>query len=423
MSTIRVFSETSLQFLEAIGERIQVSGGYRTLSLSTVASAESDETINIPDVLNSAETLEFCGLSSEVSRHLYDKWLNVTSKIEPGQLGHGMPLISLAREYIEGKGRQCNALTERDGWNEALEQQGLHPTTRGRILDVRFKNIRLTQSASYWALDTLNLSWEFLEGLDQRIQKTKEQAVLRSTSPDISTAPSRAMKQSVSPLFSALHEGTPLKLAVETEVPTAVEGRVLVYKGGSYTRLISIFRPDGSLNLAQIVSTPPCEFHPTRRDLYFTKQYDVALQYAEYVHTRVPPQEPAVLTAALPNEYTASSIEIFGPDWKKLVWLSRNNNALYEYDGILPQELDVYTEAEVLIGLTCGQGSDQINRMKSADELTVLNTKAGVKATQIMLNGSKMVGRFRVDCQGYVWIASPRAPKRATHFPLSPSSF
>lgn len=335
---------------------------------------------------------------------LYDKWLNDTLKIEPGQLGHGASLISLARDFINGMSEHYNAFTEEDDWDEALKKQGIKSSSRSRILDVRFKNIRLSQSARYWALDTLNLCWEVLEGLDSRILKRKEQA-----SSNISTTLSKAKKLNTSTSSSTTHEMPPRKF--ELGIPTEREDRVLVYKGGSYTRLISIFRPDGSLNLTQIVSKPPCDLHPTRRDLYFTKQYDVALQYAEYIHARVPSQEPAVLTVALPKEYIASSVKIAGPEWRKLVWLSNNKNALYENDGNLPQELELCLQAEVLTGPVCGQGSDQINRMKSADELTVLKTKEGDEVEQIMLNGSKMVGRFVDDCRGYVWVASLRDTK------------
>ncbi|KAF2449145.1 hypothetical protein P171DRAFT_186750 [Karstenula rhodostoma CBS 690.94] len=294
--------------------------------------------------------------------------------------------------------------------------QGIKDSTRRRIMDTRFDRLRLSQSAEFWALDTLDISWEFLDGLDRRLQKSKDESDLRSISPDMTTKPSKAVKPDSS-LTTTLHSGSlELKAAVEEETPTHVPGRVLVYKGGAYSRIISIFHQDGSLNLRQIVSTPPCDFHPDRRDLYFTKQRDVAVDYAEWAHNRVPPQEPAVLTAAIPAEYTSSSVEIFGDDWKKLVWFSRNMTALLDNGGVLPKELSSYTEADVLIGHICGIGSAQIERMASADALTASKTKTGDKATQIVLNGHTMIIKFREECRGYIWVASMRAPKRAKHF-------
>jgi hypothetical protein len=416
MSATRVISEASLRFLLETGNPVNVQNGYRSLSLSTISSYHSDDTIEVPDILNSSESLQFCGLQPEVAELLYQKWVEDDRTLGPEDLGYGQTVICLAEYYVEEMGRRGDALWEQDDWDEALTSQGINDATRTRIMDPNFKSLRLTGSASEWALDTLKLSWEFLEGLDARLKKSKRENDIRSISPALSAKPSKAIKPSSS-LTSALHaESSSLKLAIETETPKHIEGRTLLYKGGAWTRLTSIFDPDGSLNVEQILSTPPVDFHPTNLDLYFTKQWDVAKKYAGYAMRRVPPQEATVLTVAVPSSFLASSREIFGEAWKRLVWYSRNLGARIKNGG-LPTDLDEYVNADVLLGNICGAGTWQIRRMKSPDELTVLKTDEGEKGTQVVLQGMGMIRKFQEECRGFVWVAPLASPKRAVHFP------
>jgi hypothetical protein len=134
---------------------------------------------------------------------------------------------------------------------------------------------------------------------------------------------------------------------------------------------------------------------------------------------RSPPQEATVLTVAVPSSFLASSREIFGEAWKKLVWYSRNLGARLENGGVLPTELGEYTNANVLIGNICGVGNNQGRRMESPDELTVFKTAEGEMGTQVVLQGPGMMVKFRTECRGFVWVAPLASPKRAVHFPPS----
>ena len=213
-SSTRVISNTSLEFLEQIGNSIELRGGYRTFSLQTVSSFHSDDTIEVPDVLNSTEALQFCGLQTNIADQLYQNWWAGSKPFGPGQ---GDSVIEYARSYIKAKSRARNGLRQSDDWDAALRFQGINEEVRRRILDPRFKNIRLTQSASEWALDTLNTAWEFLDGLDASLQKAKKRGDLRSASPNPSTKPSKAIKLSSS-LTSALH-GANDSLKLSTSKP------------------------------------------------------------------------------------------------------------------------------------------------------------------------------------------------------------
>jgi len=417
MTSTRIISEDSLQILLEAGNSIEVKNGYRTISVSSISSTiKSDDTIEIPDLLNSVETLQFCGFEAEAAAKIYQGWKDFQDTRWPNSLGYEEEIIEMARDYILGQAETCDAFSSStlDDWDSALAAQGIADHMRARILDPQFEHIRLGACASEWALDTIMLSWEYLDGLDKRVKKSQDEKNLRSGSPDPSTKPSRALKGPS--IRSGLHDGAAsLKLAVDQPPPPELAGRSFFYKGGGYTRLKSIFNTDGSLDLTDIVSVPPCDFHPSKYDLCFTKQEDVARKYASYAHRRVPPQEPTIMIVAVPSDFCSSATQVFGSDWKKLVWYSRSKRALIANGGILPKELQVYDEAEVLIGNICYQSTHQIEKMKDYEELKYLTTALGNKASQVTLRGSSMFERFKTECRGFVWLETHQ--KKYTYFP------
>lgn len=353
-SSNRVISNTSLEYLKQNGNNAEFRGGFWTISLQTVSSFDSDNTIEVPDKLNFPESLQFRGLQTAVGNQLYQKWR--TDSNNPFGPGQDDDVVECARSHLRGKARAQDGLWESDDWDAALKLQGVKEDLCQWILNPRFKNIRLTQSDSEWALDTLDLACNFLDGLHARLQKKKKTGDLRSVSPNPSAKPSRAIKPSSS-LTSVSHVGNDsLKLSIEAEVPTQVPGRTILHKGGVASRLTSVFKPDGSLELSKIVLIPPVDFHPTRYDLYSTKQWEVASQYANYAHNRFPTEQPAVMTVAVPISFLSNSVELFGSDWNKIFWCSRNRNALIEHGGQLPKEFARYENAETLVGESPQQG-------------------------------------------------------------------
>jgi hypothetical protein len=422
MSAVRVISETSLRFLLESGSPINLQNGFRTISRQSISSYDSDDTIDIPDILNSSESLQFCGMQKEVADSLYQRWLEEQQNLQPGNFGYGDFVIEFAEVYVKDMARVEDALWEGDDWEKALKKQGMKESVRRGILDPHFNNLRLSRSASEWALDTLDIGWTYLTGLDTSLKKdagskkSKMAVDIRSVSPDPSVRPSKATKSSTS-LTGALHSEDPrLKLAIETDVPKDVPGRTLLHKGGNLERLRSIFHSDGSLNMTEILSTPPVDFHPSHSDLYFSKQWDVALHYAGYVRSRNGTAS-AIMTVAVPSNLLSESREVFGADWKKLVWSSRNKTVRMRNGGRLPKDLVEYESADVLIGNICGIGNNQVSRLQSSDDIPVLMTPSGAKGSQVVFQGPDMLTKFETECRGYVWI-SPLNSTKAIHIPL-----
>ena len=413
-SNIRVLSSSSLSYLRLTGNNLEVRNGCRTISLQSISSGDSDETIEVPDVLNSIQSLKFCGFSDEAAAQICGRWEQMSRTLAPGDLGYGQHVVELARQYVSQRKRVWNAFVESDDWDGALRSLGVKNETRRAIMDPNFENLRLSASASEWVLSTVNSCWDFLDGLDSQVRKSKEAQELRASSPDASIKPSKAIKPG-NP-HSPLHSGSSrLQLAVESEPPQTLPDKSIIYKGGDWARLTRIFNPDGSLDVSQILSRPPCDFHPSDLDLYFTKQEDIARQYAEYAQRRTTLQA-GVLTVAIPKAWLANATEVYGEDWKTLIWESRNEKARAKNFGRLPKDVKWYEDCEILLGSICYQSTDQISRLESKNDLEVLRSKKGEKGTQVVLKGNLMGEEFVKEYKGFVWIGDLASPKKAKHF-------
>ncbi|KAK5653217.1 hypothetical protein OQA88_9116 [Cercophora sp. LCS_1] len=272
-------------------------GSYSSSSSSS--SGEDSEVIDIPEVLNSRETLEFCGFIPEVAAMIFESW---ERQQIPGELGYGNDVIVEARYFVYKRAQnKGDASTREHNWRRALTDMGITQRLSDAILNSRFDVIRQKGPASYWALDSINIAWEFLEGLDKRIRK--KQAELRELNTPSPSVQPRPAKRSQSGLADTFQEAPVLKLATMGAIPTAVEGRTMLYKGGAMTRLAGVFKEDGSLDLLRLHSSPPTDFHQTDNDLlYLTKHYDVAEKYAGFVRNRVDAEEGAVLHFAVPSD-------------------------------------------------------------------------------------------------------------------------
>lgn len=109
--------------------------------------------------------------------------------------------------------------------------------------------------------------------------------------------------------------------------PSNIPDHTILYKCANYTRLIQIFGDDGTILLHMFMSTPPTDFHLTAGYVYFMKQKDAAEAYARFDHNRFPPNETAVLHAAVPSGMLSNVKEIFDHQWRELAWCSRNRLA------------------------------------------------------------------------------------------------
>jgi hypothetical protein len=151
-----------------------------------------------------------------------------------------------------------------------------------------------------------------------------------------------------------------------------------MYKGGSLTKMASVFNGDGSLNMNKLYSIPPTDFHRPRPDLlYFTKHLGIAEKYSNFVPHRVPPEEGAVLYFAVPDELLDDHREIFARDWRRLVCWSRGPAPQTLGMQQVPSDLAQFTDAPLLIGYIYGIANDKVARLNNLSELTGQYMKTG----------------------------------------------
>ncbi|KAI9830171.1 MAG: hypothetical protein M1819_005848 [Sarea resinae] len=419
--TQRVISEGSLQLLLAAGEAGEVNSGFRAVSRASFGSGSSTETVQVPEHLMSASALVFCGFDATVADQIFNKWVENEENYDEETQFEPEDLITLARHYVKTVSRTTEAWLPDPihSWDGVLQAQGISENTRARILHPDYRELRLTGTASYWALDTIDLCWEFLEDLDGRIIQKKQESA-RVASPDPNIQPSAALRPTLRPtLTQAIHGPRPIySLLTEAIPPSQVDGCMILYKGGSYERFLSVFRPDGTLNLEPILSRPPTDFHPAYPLLYFTKHIEVAQKYASYVALRIPPEEAGIMYVAVPREIMEGQRSVYHPDWRDIIWHSRNRHAYTANAGRLPPSLRTYEQAPVLVGDICGQATSRVSRMSDQSQLEPLRLRSGGRATQVVFQSPEMISvGFAREVQGRLWVSSTRAPDVCRYVP------
>jgi hypothetical protein len=136
-------------------------------------SEESDwaSTVEIPELLESVQSLRFMGMKKRVCQQIYSNWVGAIRDFP------NMPVDFF--NFIEATimGAPTDAMTLADDWDAALKDIGMNKATREAILDPRFINMRLTRSAKEWALDTADMGWQFLVNLDETVKKNKNKII------------------------------------------------------------------------------------------------------------------------------------------------------------------------------------------------------------------------------------------------------
>jgi hypothetical protein len=189
MSTTPVLSQTSFQYLLECGNPMNVHDGLITVKRRDIPSHTGDGTIDISALLNSSQTLKFCGMQTEVAEELYQRYLKEQDDVRPGELGYGDDIIEFAYAYIKSAARVDNAFWYDHDWDKALKGQGIKESVRRGILHPDYTTLRMTRSASEWAIDTLEMHWYFLTRLNRSLEMFKH---LRPVSPIEAAEPSSA---------------------------------------------------------------------------------------------------------------------------------------------------------------------------------------------------------------------------------------
>ena len=193
---------------------------------------------------------------------------------------------------------------------------------------------------------------------------------------------------------------------VETQqvAPTDLE----IFKGGDTTRLqraIQLSTDPAPINrIENILSGIPGDFSGSEQLLYFTKQYQVAYDYASYAAQCLKAKGQDIIGVRIlhlnvPKELLTNSVSIDGAIWQEFVW----NHRLQRQT---PDHLQYLDEAEVLTGpvLQCGPAM-VAEHVRQGHDFTVLKPvrlSSGDTASQHAFKGSGI--RRAINTNGRFWL-------------------
>ena len=400
----QVLSQSAYHILSDSGEDIPIHGGWQTLrciALSESSSSSSEASVEIPTFLESKEAMEFLGFTTEAAKGIYERFEKASQHIE------GESIL----DYAKGRIRSVPDVgCLEDDWNGAILAMGITETLCKQILDPEFTDLRLTQNARYWVIDTIEAKFSFLTSLNMNVLGSRP-SDHGPVSLQARLQQSKESSSSRSKMLSQEEAGEDVKPQLQTSTTTQAisDTELLLFKGGDCVRLkraIRLRKETQDVNRIQnVLNEPPGDFAGLARGLYLTKQKQTAYLYASYAKTRLEtagedPIAVGILHVILPRELTTASVEIHGEMWQEFVWSQRLQ--LPTADHLLWID-----EAPLIIGPVVKSSTDQLDKL--ADNgmdhkvLRPLRLQGGESASQHFFKGEHFwpkineQGRFELE--------------------------
>jgi hypothetical protein len=361
-------------------------------------STESATTVQIPDHIESLETVKFLQFNDGAAEAIWQQFLEDMHE-EPDRAD----LLYCARSYVRAVAG--DALYSGDDWIGVMQRIGVTRLFQQRIMDEEFAEMRLSGSCKEWILEMVAMRSEFLLTLDAVI-KTPSQGVKRKVSHlDINGGlksgpkiPKRGTSLPQKGTFSTGGSGPSIATAPE-DAPDELDGYKMLFKGGTLARLQKVH--DGNtLNFIELTSTPPGDFSDLSRGFYFTKNAEVAWRYASWAKKLVDGNvvPVGIMKVAIQDYLLSSSREIYGEEWRRFVWGCRNMK--------MPADLEYFTEFQWLVGDLCRQTQNLVAKMTDQSQLEVWRLKGNETASQYFTGHRAMFNLLNRECVGKVWITA-----------------
>lgn len=378
------------------------------------SSSSQESVVPIPDEIESKQTLVFMGMSDRAAEATFQRFQLARTNMPDEEL------LGFAKGTVR---RGNDAVDDDDNWDDAMTSMGVGVELRRRILNPKYDEIRKTQTAMHWVLETMTDLWDFLLTFSPQVDNPNlflrfsltfnpqmDNPELRLAGPVSLASPMEPSNTTSSSSMSKMKQtpsktsGKPETLATTSDrAPKA--GETILFKGGALHRLrqaVNFYDPNGPANnLDALFSTPPTDFSRNQAYWYFTKQESVAAMYADYSRTRVGEEriEAGILSVVVPNDLLSEVLEIFGSDFKEFVWHNRLGLKI-------PQRLAYYAEAEALIGPILSVSTSKVQRMASRgetfNELELLRLSTGDSATRFCFQSVKLVEKMNE--RGRIWV-------------------
>ena len=388
--------------LLAIG-LLNTQGGRRVIATSTISSDSSWITVSsedsaidtklhveIPDHLESVETVNFLGFDSASAAEIWKIWEDFP---KDGKFPEG-PYEFVDIALIRVKNLLRDVDESMSNKEECLRLCGIGGDLEKVMKDPQHQPLLMTAPISYWLKEAIRMRWSALTELWEesraRLRRIQSQRKANAN-------------------YEALEEYRPLLQwggipgRQETSVkPETIPGSTILWRGGDKGPFDE-FLDSGTIDRLQ--SRWPSDFRGFRGIvLYFAMEQEVAIRYQNWAKHASCTSATALLWIRVPNtllsrfdqcilRLDASVAGKWKPeDWKQIVWASRRGERF-------PKSLSHLQSNPIFIGHICKTVNKSINSLEHWGELSHdkyvwnLNKEGEVPhyATQYVFNGDEVV--------------------------------
>lgn len=279
------------------------------------------------------------GLTEEVSSKVWERW-NSRKPDMPDSF------LQFAQYHVE-LNNEPDVYTESDDWDACMEHMGITKTCRDAILMPEYEDLRYTQSAKYWVIDTFKMRFGSREILSEKIRsnlRIKQQKPGHSFSSGSNPPPS---SQSPIPLpassYSVVSDKASkpkqhisrqkgreksAKAEPQTEVAALSSipaGFTTIWKALDKKRCLGFLDPaTGCIDLDRIVSGAPTDFNGSANTIYFTPQKSIAHRYALWAKRKAESAEVMLIQVDDPFELIEGKLG--SNDFVRCIWKDSNPN-------------------------------------------------------------------------------------------------
>ena len=385
--------------------------GFRSLSVSSLFFLDPplsrDQDGNVPDkllvpvFLQSPQTLEFFEFTKDVARKLWQDFQGYDAE-SVGEECHLLEFLIRAIDQIP--------VADLDSLSDVLEQCGLSPTFRDRLLDPSFEQLRRKRRPKAWVKEMLDLKWNFLQTLDRSIKAKPEIRLFRKM---------REIRYERRSLYGS-----------DSPIAVSMSNSRILFKAGTMSQLNSIFGQDGKLRLEFLTTSPPSDFSARRhKGIYFTDYEPVVLEQVQEHKTLLGLAiKVGILQLAvdllewqitengknLLSEVYDLTHDSTNCTWRNFIWSNRGNRfkeprGYGSYDVVSTYKFRSAELADWIEGSICLDRTEDIAKMASSEELTPMTGpgpgKVGrIMANQIFVTNLKKIRQLNERCPARAWV-------------------
>jgi hypothetical protein len=389
-------------------------------SFEATFTSQEAETSTVPETLESVESLEYVGFTTNMAETIYNRYQNSPKDVPWAFLEFALAVIE--DPQIE------DAESSQDDWFACMTMIGLDEDFQRAIMLEEFADLRYTATCKFWVRDTMEMRWRFLENLkyllrERQIQLQKSRA-RPSLAPrtgsgprsrkrlSIGGAPTIGQSGPVSSLDSEVQEEPSSAVATVPETPLHQDGHVMLWRAGDIIKHQAFYNEaTGRLDL-DAISTFPGNFSGNVRLAYFTPQRETADRYATWYKHKAPQSGITIAQIPVPYRFVESLKAKYlwfdqnsegnpSNEWKNLIWNSRRGNRL-------PKSLRHLSAEDLLIGHIASGKHCKFMQMESASEikesdvLTVNIDEVERKSIQWAFQTDEAQDGFEEACRGNV---------------------